>query len=176
MAFVDYELGNNDEAAILAEYAARRLHAINPELARESARLALAAYEQEYEARSPEQRPVMVRIARPVASSHASSLAPGDPATNEPRPDIFVTGQIDRLAVTAQAVLIGDYKTNRDPPRSLDAVPPAYVDQLALYRALLSRIYADRPIKAVLVWTEIPDLMELPAAMLDAALARLSAK
>lgn len=67
LAFVDYELGNNDEAAILAEYAARRLHALNPELSRESARLALAAYEQEYEARSPAQRPVMVRIARPVA-------------------------------------------------------------------------------------------------------------
>jgi tetratricopeptide (TPR) repeat protein len=67
LAFVDYELGYNDEAAILADYAARRLHIINPELSREAARLALAAYEQEYEARSPAQRPVMVRIARPVA-------------------------------------------------------------------------------------------------------------
>ena len=67
LAFVDYELGNNDEAAILADYAARRLHVINPELSRESARLALAAYEQEYDVRSPGQRPLMVRIARPVA-------------------------------------------------------------------------------------------------------------
>jgi hypothetical protein len=67
LAFVDYELGNNDDAAILAEYAARRLHAVNPELSREAARLALAAYEQEFEARSQEQRTTMVRIARPVA-------------------------------------------------------------------------------------------------------------
>jgi ATP-dependent helicase/nuclease subunit A len=89
-------------------------------------------------------------------------------------PDIQVSGQIDRLAVTAQAVLIGDYKTNRDPPRSIDAAPPAYVDQLALYRALLARIYPDRPVRAVLVWTEIPELMELPAAMLDCALLRLT--
>ena len=67
LAFVNYELGRNDEAAILADYAARRLHAVNPELSREAARLALAAYEQEFEARSQEQRTTMVRIARPVA-------------------------------------------------------------------------------------------------------------
>ena len=66
LAFVDYELGRNDEAAILADYAARRLRTLNAELARESARLALA-YEQEYEARPPAQRSVMVRIAQPVA-------------------------------------------------------------------------------------------------------------
>lgn len=90
-------------------------------------------------------------------------------------PDVQVSGQIDRLAVTAQAVLIGDYKTNRDPPQSIDAAPPAYVEQLALYRALLARIYPDRAVRAVLVWTEIPDLMELPAAMLDCALVRFTA-
>jgi ATP-dependent helicase/nuclease subunit A len=90
-------------------------------------------------------------------------------------PDIQVSGQIDRLAVTAQAVLIGDYKTNRDPPQSIEAAPPAYVEQLALYRALLARIYPDRPVRAVLVWTEIPDPMELSAAILDRALVRLTA-
>ena len=60
-------------------------------------------------------------------------------------------------------------------PSSIDATPPAYVEQLALYRALLARIYPDRPVRAVLVWTEIPDLMELPAAMMDRALVRLTA-
>jgi tetratricopeptide (TPR) repeat protein len=67
LAFVDYELERNDEAAILADYAARRLRTLNPELSRESARLALAACEQEYAARPPAQRSIMVRIARPVA-------------------------------------------------------------------------------------------------------------
>jgi ATP-dependent helicase/nuclease subunit A len=84
-------------------------------------------------------------------------------------PEIRVSGQIDRLAITAQAVLIADYKTNRDPPETVEAAPPAYVGQLALYRAVLGKIYPDRPIRAALVWTEIPDLMELPAAMLDQA-------
>ena len=85
-----------------------------------------------------------------------------------------MSGQIDRLAITADAVLIADYKTNRDPPTSVDAVPPAYVGQLALYRALLGKIYPDRPIRAALVWTELPDLMELPADMLDQALVRIT--
>ena len=56
-----------------------------------------------------------------------------------------MSGQIDRLVVTADAVLIADYKTNRDPPDSPEAAPPAYVEQLALYRAVLGKIYPDRP-------------------------------
>jgi ATP-dependent helicase/nuclease subunit A len=91
------------------------------------------------------------------------------------RPDFMVSGQIDRLVVTAEAVLIADYKTNRDPPRTVESAPPAYVEQLALYRALLRRIYPDQPVRAALVWTDIPELMEIPAATLDAALVRLTA-
>jgi len=77
--------------------------------------------------------------------------------------------------VTAEAVLIADYKTNRNPPRTVEAAPQAYVEQLALYRALLRRIYPERPVRAALVWTDIPDLMEIPPVTLDAALARLTA-
>ncbi len=88
--------------------------------------------------------------------------------------EILVSGQIDRLAITPHAVLIADYKTNRDPPTNVDAAPPAYVGQLALYRTVLSKIYPDRPIRAALVWTELPDLMELPADMLDQALVRIT--
>ena len=91
-------------------------------------------------------------------------------------PEILVSGQIDRLVITPQAVLIADYKTNRDPPNSLDAAPPGYVQQLALYRAVLGKIYPDRPIRAALVWTEIPDLMEISAAMLDEAIACITSK
>jgi ATP-dependent helicase/nuclease subunit A len=82
-----------------------------------------------------------------------------------------VAGQVDRLVITPDFVLIGDFKTNRPAPRSLDEVPPAYVRQLALYRALLGNLYPDRPIRAALVWTEVPDLMELSAEDLDRALA-----
>jgi ATP-dependent helicase/nuclease subunit A len=84
---------------------------------------------------------------------------------------VAVSGQIDRLAVTSQGLLIADYKTNRPAPRRLADVPPAYVAQLAFYRAVLATIYRDRPIRAALIWTEVPDLMEIPAEELDRALA-----
>jgi ATP-dependent helicase/nuclease subunit A len=87
--------------------------------------------------------------------------------------DIAVSGQVDRLAVTANAVLIADYKTNRPAPRDLEKVP-AYVAQLALYRAVLARLYPGRTIRAALVWTDVPDLMEVSAAALDQALARVT--
>jgi ATP-dependent helicase/nuclease subunit A len=89
---------------------------------------------------------------------------------------LAVSGQIDRLAVTAEAVLIADYKTNRPAPRTIADVPPAYVRQLALYRALLRKLYPDRPVRAVLVWTDVPDLMELSAEVLDRAVARAMAR
>src|SRR5262249_2350608 len=56
---------------------------------------------------------------------------------------LAVSGQVDRLAVTGDTVLIADYKTNRPAPRRLADVPPAYVGQLALYRAVLAELYPD---------------------------------
>jgi ATP-dependent helicase/nuclease subunit A len=85
---------------------------------------------------------------------------------------VRVSGQIDRLAVTQDAVLVGDFKTNRPAPRRIEDVPPAYVTQLALYRAVLAKLYPDRPVRCALIWTEVPDLMELSGNALDAALAQ----
>jgi ATP-dependent helicase/nuclease subunit A len=84
-----------------------------------------------------------------------------------------VSGIVDRLVVTPDAVLIADYKTNRPAPRSLAEARerhPDYVGQLALYRAVLARLYGDRPVRAMLVWTDTPDVMEIPADALDDAL------
>jgi ATP-dependent helicase/nuclease subunit A len=83
---------------------------------------------------------------------------------------LMVSGQVDRLAVTRESVLIADYKTNRPAPQRLDDVPPAYVTQLALYRAVLLQLYPEKAIRAALVWTDVPDLMEISAASLEAAL------
>jgi ATP-dependent helicase/nuclease subunit A len=82
----------------------------------------------------------------------------------------LVSGQIDRLAVTPSHVLIADYKTDRAPPRRLDNVPQDYVLQLALYGAVLARLYPGRGVRAALVWTQTPQLMELPGPVLDDAL------
>ncbi len=85
-----------------------------------------------------------------------------------------VSGKIDRLAVTPGEVLIVDYKTNRPPVRDLADVPPGYVAQMALYRALLAPLYPGHRVGAALLFTEGPHLVPLPGEVMDAALAQLT--
>jgi ATP-dependent helicase/nuclease subunit A len=99
--------------------------------------------------------PITGRIARPAASP------------------LRVVGQVDRLAVTADSVLIVDFKTNRPAPRRIEEVPAAYSAQLALYRAVLAKLYPGRVLRAALLWTDVPDLMELSAQTLDSVLAQV---
>jgi len=77
---------------------------------------------------------------------------------------------MDPLAVTAGAVLIADYKTDRAVPRRLAEVRP-YVAQLALYRAVLARIYPEKTIRAALLFTAGPNVIDVPGAAMEAELA-----
>jgi len=79
----------------------------------------------------------------------------------------ILSGQIDRLVVTDAAVMIVDYKTNRPPPAVEADVAELYLRQMAAYRAALGRIYRDRPITCVLLWTDGPRLMPLSPRLLD---------
>ena len=83
---------------------------------------------------------------------------------------LLVAGQADRLIAAERAVLVVDYKTDSVVPDRLDDVPPAYIAQLALYRAVLMRIYARKNVRAALIFTASPLLLEIPASTLDAAL------
>ncbi len=85
---------------------------------------------------------------------------------------LHVSGQVDRLAVSSEAVLIADYKTDRRVPKSLGEVAP-YVTQLALYRAVLQRLYPGKTVRTALLFTEGPRLIELPAADMDAAIGKV---
>jgi ATP-dependent helicase/nuclease subunit A len=87
------------------------------------------------------------------------------------RPPALVSGQIDRLVVTQGEVLIVDYKTNQAPPDHPAEAPRSYVRQLALYRAVLLKLYPERSVRAALLWTERPELMEILPPALDAELA-----
>jgi ATP-dependent helicase/nuclease subunit A len=78
-----------------------------------------------------------------------------------------VSGQIDRLVVTDDRVLIVDYKTMRPVPASEDDVAPLYLRQLAIYREALARMYPGRAIDCALLWTQGPLLMQIGAATLD---------
>jgi ATP-dependent helicase/nuclease subunit A len=85
----------------------------------------------------------------------------------------LISGQIDRLVVTPSEVLIVDYKTNHAPPGRAAEAPLGYIRQLALYRAVLQKLYPGRPVRAALLWTETPELMEISAPALDAQLASI---
>ena len=68
--------------------------------------------------------------------------------------------------VTDNEVMIVDYKTNRPPPQELQGVAPAYLYQLAAYALALAEIYPGRRLRAALLWTDGPRLMEIPEIIL----------
>ncbi|MFQ5347754.1 MAG: double-strand break repair helicase AddA [Rhodothalassiaceae bacterium] len=78
-----------------------------------------------------------------------------------------VSGQVDRLAVEDDRVLVVDYKTHRRPPARIADVPRLYLQQMAAYRALLAGLFPDRDIRCALLWTSEPRLMPLPDTLLD---------
>lgn len=86
------------------------------------------------------------------------------------RSPLLISGQIDRLVVTKDEVLIVDYKTNHAPPQTAAGAPRDYVRQLSLYRDVLQRLYPGRPVRCALLWTETAAWMEIPASALDAEL------
>jgi ATP-dependent helicase/nuclease subunit A len=86
-----------------------------------------------------------------------------------------VSGRVDRLAVTAESVIVADFKTTARPPQALDAIPVATVAQLAAYAALMREIYPDRQVRALAIYTASLACFELDAGRLDAALAALAA-
>jgi len=89
--------------------------------------------------------------------------------------DMTVSGRLDRLVVGPDRVLIADFKTNRPAPARIEDADPAYLRQMAIYRAVLAEVFPGRPIEAALVWTDGPALMPVPAALMDRALAELAA-
>ncbi len=78
-------------------------------------------------------------------------------------------GQIDRLAILDEGLLILDYKTNRPPPEREEDVAPAYIGQLAAYRLALQDVFPGKPVRAALLWTDGPRLMEISSTLLDEA-------
>jgi ATP-dependent helicase/nuclease subunit A len=84
-----------------------------------------------------------------------------------------LSGQIDRLAVLDEALLVLDYKTNRPPPATLEAVAPGYIAQLAAYRAALRIMFPERALRAAIVWIDGPKLMHIPSTLLDLAEQRI---
>ena len=79
----------------------------------------------------------------------------------------LIAGQVDRLKMEADRVLVLDYKTNRPPPEQLADVALLYLRQMAAYRALLRAAFPGRVVECALVWTYGARFMPLPDSVLD---------
>lgn len=81
-----------------------------------------------------------------------------------------VSGVIDRLSVVEDCVYLVDYKTNAHPPQKIEDVPQIYLRQMALYHALVAPLYPGKTVKAALLFSTVPNIIELDEATLTAAL------
>ncbi|HVR67907.1 MAG TPA: double-strand break repair helicase AddA [Verrucomicrobiae bacterium] len=79
----------------------------------------------------------------------------------------ILSGQIDRLIVSPEKILVLDYKTNRPPPTREEDVPEIYLKQMAAYRAALNQTYPGLPVECALLWTDGPLLMRISPDRLD---------
>jgi len=146
-----------------------------PEIAPHSRRKAARDFLKRQKELAPAQRGEMLKAAFSVLEDEQFAFVFG-PGGHAEAPIIgtigqdILSGRVDRLVVTPAEILIVDYKTDRPAPVNVAGVGRAYVAQMAAYRAILSQAWPNRPIRCLLVWTDGPRLMEIPASELDRAL------
>ncbi len=79
----------------------------------------------------------------------------------------MVSGQIDRLVIEQDYVLVIDYKSSAIVPEGLEQLPQSYAKQMRLYRDLVRLCYPQHRVETALIWTQQPKLMVLEDAYLD---------
>ena len=96
----------------------------------------------------------------------APVFAPGSlaevPVTGLLQDGRLISGQIDRLVIGSDEILIVDYKTNRPSPVDVGNVPLVYRNQLRAYRDALALMHPKSLIKCAILWTDQPLLMPVP--------------
>lgn len=83
-----------------------------------------------------------------------------------------LSGQVDRIIVDEETVLVVDIKTGAQVPEAVEDTPLAYLQQMAAYRAALTRMFTAKRVEAALLWTAGPRLVLIPDALMDAAAGR----
>ena len=86
---------------------------------------------------------------------------------------VCISGQIDRLVLTSESLLILDYKTGMNIPGNTEATPDAYLAQLAAYKLAMRQIEPEKTIKTAILWTESPILMPIEGHLVKRGAARL---
>jgi ATP-dependent helicase/nuclease subunit A len=86
---------------------------------------------------------------------------------------VEIAARIDRLHISAETILFGDFKSDARVPVSPREIPAPYLEQLAAYRAALLQAFPGRAARALLIYTARPRVFEIPAESLESAWQRL---
>ncbi len=78
-----------------------------------------------------------------------------------------VAGTADRLLVRDERVTVVDFKTARRPPARLVDIPETTLRQMAAYVAVIEAIYPGRPVLAGILYTQTPQIFELPQELVQ---------
>ncbi|MBO6037097.1 MAG: PD-(D/E)XK nuclease family protein, partial [Acetobacter sp.] len=81
-----------------------------------------------------------------------------------------IVGQVDRLCILPDRVIVCDFKTGRHIPHNAEKTPVSYLRQMAVYRALLQQLWPNKTIDCVLVWVDEPRADILPDEILSKTL------
>jgi ATP-dependent helicase/nuclease subunit A len=93
-------------------------------------------------------------------------------AVTAPWGERTLAGTIDRLVLSADRVLIIDYKSNAVIPDRPEAIPEGILRQLGAYAHMLAAIYPGRRVETAILWTRAPRLMPVDPEIVRAALSR----
>ncbi len=116
--------------------------------------------------------PQLAHLFGPASRAEVPILAKG---LQSGRP-VLIAGRIDRLVVTPSEVLIVDYKSDENVPRSDAEVPPGYARQLGLYALVAGQLFPDKAIAAGILWTSLESFMILPQSQLAQRVAGFTLK
>jgi len=83
--------------------------------------------------------------------------------------NIKFTGSIDRIIFNDNQLSIIDYKTNSQPPKSINKIEHSYLLQMSVYYQAIRELYETKNIKCYFLWTKIPSIMEIPENLLSSA-------
>jgi ATP-dependent helicase/nuclease subunit A len=151
--------------------ALHRLLEILPDVAREDRINAAAQLLRAYPLDPALQQDITAAVLTLLDHPQFAPLFSGDALTEAPVSALLpsgmvLSGQIDRLLIRDEEILIVDYKSGSRIPATPQDAPLAYLRQMAAYRWALQQIWA-RPVRAALLWTDAPLLMPLPDDLLN---------
>jgi ATP-dependent helicase/nuclease subunit A len=100
----------------------------------------------------------------------AGNISLQDMTDNNSEKGRWIKGRIDLLNITATQILIVDFKTNYNVPKSVEVVSSLISSQLELYTLLLEQAYPNHEVSAAILWTHQAQLMKIPRDITQSAL------